>query len=618
MKTRLRTTVHAFVALALLCIYGGTAYELRMRRDITLEAARAANLGKAQVLAEHVLHVVRGAELIHDHVIFLMQEKRLDGLSQNGISGEMWEQVNRFPEIVSVVVLDAKGDMRFSSHPSVAPPNASDREYFIRHAKGEDFVIGPPILHRVTGTEVFTLSRAVRGRNQELRAVVLVGVERAYFERLFAQRGSGDVVSLLRADGTILTRRPQVPPGERFPSTTPLFKMLPASDTGSYEAVSPLDGKQRLFAYARAGDYPLYILASEVRSEVLENWYKDAFVAVLVLLGATLALVSAALLVLRALTRESAARERIEQNEKFLGAVLDSMSAHMAILARDGRIVATNKAWREFAAGNGFSGASDMIGQNYLDVCRKAASADSTEVVAGISAVMLGTLREFEHDYECHSPQERRWFTMKVTALEGRKGSVLVSHEDVTRLMEIEELMRQRAETDALTGIANRRRFLEQATREFALACRHRRPLAVLMFDCDHFKHVNDRYGHEAGDIVLAAVARCAQDQLRSTDLVARLGGEEFAVLLPETGGEGAGRVAEQLRRAVEQLRLPYRDAVLTITISLGVAEAEPATPSFEDVLRAADQAMYEAKRRGRNQVVSGAVAATVSADPGR
>jgi diguanylate cyclase (GGDEF)-like protein len=180
------------------------------------------------------------------------------------------------------------------------------------------------------------------------------------------------------------------------------------------------------------------------------------------------------------------------------------------------------------------------------------------------------------------------------------------------------ELIRLSA-VDGLTGIANRRRFDESLAREWKRAARSRGELSVLAVDVDFFKQFNDGYGHQVGDECLKAVARALEAQLRRpTDLVARYGGEEFFVVLPETGAGGARQVAEGLRQAVEALAITHGFSTVApwVTISVGVASgrAEPGQDSgFVALLKAADGALYEAKRQGRNRVAAAGGAALVS-----
>ena len=165
-------------------------------------------------------------------------------------------------------------------------------------------------------------------------------------------------------------------------------------------------------------------------------------------------------------------------------------------------------------------------------------------------------------------------------------------HEEIHRLTII----------DGLTGIPNKRHFQEFLEREVARALRHQRPLALVLFDIDHFKRVNDVHGHLAGDRVLCGVAALAAPEVRHEELVARWGGEEFAVVLPETDLAGATEFGERIRALVEKSAFEYDGESLNVTISVG-ATALHDGDSIETLLARADTVMYRAKHEGRNRV---------------
>lgn len=159
--------------------------------------------------------------------------------------------------------------------------------------------------------------------------------------------------------------------------------------------------------------------------------------------------------------------------------------------------------------------------------------------------------------------------------------------------------------TDALTGLFNRRRFSDVLRREFAVTRRYQNPLSCLMVDIDHFKKINDRFGHDMGDRVLKEVAQSLSQNLREVDLPARYGGEEFAVLLPHTPKINAVVVAERIANRVRQLAFQFRDESLSVTVSIGIASTTDVTTNEpEELLRMADIALYEAKRSGRDRAV--------------
>ena len=157
--------------------------------------------------------------------------------------------------------------------------------------------------------------------------------------------------------------------------------------------------------------------------------------------------------------------------------------------------------------------------------------------------------------------------------------------------------------SDSLTGLYNRRHWQERLDEELLRLRRRPSPMSLLMFDLDHFKRVNDEHGHQAGDQVLRKVGELVRATLRRTDVAGRYGGEEFAVLLPETDLEGALLVAERLREAAETTPVATAENHIRFTISAGVAEWHPDIDSSEALVAAADRALYEAKHGGRNRV---------------
>jgi diguanylate cyclase (GGDEF)-like protein len=159
------------------------------------------------------------------------------------------------------------------------------------------------------------------------------------------------------------------------------------------------------------------------------------------------------------------------------------------------------------------------------------------------------------------------------------------------------------ASRDTLTGLSNRRDFLEKAKREETHFKRAKRAFSLVLLDIDHFKNINDTYGHECGDAVLARVAREIEGALREQDIVARWGGEEFICLLPETGLDGSEHVAGKVRLAIADNGCRYGGSLITVTATLGVSLYDGSS-SLEECIRRADEALYQGKNQGRNRVV--------------
>jgi diguanylate cyclase (GGDEF)-like protein len=163
--------------------------------------------------------------------------------------------------------------------------------------------------------------------------------------------------------------------------------------------------------------------------------------------------------------------------------------------------------------------------------------------------------------------------------------------------------LRRLSNLDSLTSVANRRHFFELAEREFSRIRRYKHDMSIMMLDIDHFKNINDHSGHATGDKVLVAMVNLTLSKLRSLDAIGRLGGEEFAILMPETAIGQAMIVAERLRQSIET---EMSDEVPSITISIGVSSVIAEDKSFETALARADAALYQAKNEGRNTVRQG------------
>ena len=169
-------------------------------------------------------------------------------------------------------------------------------------------------------------------------------------------------------------------------------------------------------------------------------------------------------------------------------------------------------------------------------------------------------------------------------------------------LIETNEYLNQVARLDPLTGMANRRDMMTKLSNELKRSERYDHPVSTILLDIDHFKKVNDTYGHGVGDRVLIALAKILNSGIRETDSAARWGGEEFLICLPHTSPEDAEKVAEKLRRTIAENWIINEEEQIGITISAGVAEYKRQS-SMDDLIRAADDALYEAKEQGRNRV---------------
>ncbi len=240
----------------------------------------------------------------------------------------------------------------------------------------------------------------------------------------------------------------------------------------------------------------------------------------------------------------------------------------------------------------------DNIHQHVNSLVDQANSADS---LPGLQQLLQQSVEEITTQIDEYVAEANPRLLEAESRCQQLAGQVDELREEADKLKKALEQQQREANRDALTGLANRRAFDKLLAHEHRRWKRYERPLSVVFFDIDHFKSINDKYGHAAGDIALSAIAKILHKSLRENDFLARWGGEEFIALLPDTDQPAALEVAEKLRAAVMATRFHFHDSEVRVTISCGISEFggkdEP-----EQVLNRADEALYQSKSAGRNQ----------------
>jgi diguanylate cyclase (GGDEF)-like protein len=289
-------------------------------------------------------------------------------------------------------------------------------------------------------------------------------------------------------------------------------------------------------------------------------------------------------------------REIVEGKE-LLNFILESSPSDVVLAsAKDGKVFFINNQFRQRLGlqDEVQTIALDALFQNPEDGQRFLREIDRHGVLDGWEAV-LSQIKPF-------------WSTISARRLKvsGTPAQLLWSY-DISARKQLEEQLREMATTDELTGLSNRREFMNRGEALLAHCIRQGHSCAVMMADLDYFKRINDEHGHHIGDMSLKTFAKTFRKELRNFDLVGRMGGEEFAAILPETPIEKAWEVAERLRKAVARFEVPIlTGGSLSFTVSIGLAALKPGeNMSLDQLLRDADRALYGAKDAGRNAVVS-------------
>ena len=292
-------------------------------------------------------------------------------------------------------------------------------------------------------------------------------------------------------------------------------------------------------------------------------------------------------------------KERSDRAVALLSTAIDQSPAAAIITDRDGLIQYANP---KFLAMSGYA-REEIVGQNP----RVFKSGETPEEVyrdlwQTIRAGRVWT-GEFLNKRKDRTPYIVAAKISPILQKSGAIGGYLAIQEDITETRRLQQQLERMATIDGLTGTYNRSQFLHLFNQELRREERYGLPLCLLVFDLDHFKAINDNYGHQTGDRVLEEFSRVVSSTLRDTDIFGRLGGEEFGVVLLQTDREGAKLLAERLRIAVEKMRVVSEGSIIEVTVSIGGTQWERHDRKIEVIMNRADNALYEAKRKGRNQV---------------
>lgn len=323
------------------------------------------------------------------------------------------------------------------------------------------------------------------------------------------------------------------------------------------------------------------------------------------------------------ITERKHAEDALIRSEKAYRTLFENMPIGLYRTSIDGRILDANQALADMF---GYSDVSALLEKNVSELYAQPAIINKFKD----KVTRNGRLSAFEAEFR-NCNQETFWAEDYAHVIRDEDGTPLfyegslinvtdrkkaeddlkqvnkslrLAHFDLQQMFAKEQVL---ARTDSLTDLYNRRYFFELAMREFSASLRYQRPLTIILFDIDGFKQVNDTFGHALGDSVLAQVAQTAATRVRDVDVLARYGGDEFIILLPQTNEKQAFLIAERIRKTVASTPLENENSPFVITLSIGVAEIinSPQDECIEDVIRRADKALYKAKKNGRNHTAT-------------
>jgi len=606
-----------------LAVIAGAGWSLSHSRQAALRAARNDVTNLAALLAQDV----RGRLDAWDMLLLGLAERlEADGAAAPAVarlSHILTERVRQSQGLHLACITDAAGRVIASSNPDrVGQMDLSDRDYFayhVSHPQGGRF-LGLPIQSRFDGRWVVALSRRWNLPDGSFGGVVMTSTDLGEMEAGYRPLhvGAHGALALYMPPGVAVARSPPAPDRiGQYNAVEGRRVMQNMANGAGVERYRPtIDGVERLYAFKRVDGYDLLQVVGLATDEILGDWWRELQETVAVALGVLLLTGLLAVHLLRLM--------RHRRDERMAYRLLADNATDM-ILCMDTQMIRryVSPACRDIL---GYEPA-ELVGTSPLDVSHPD---DLEHMRTAFEAVLAGTERRSTNNRIRHKKGHFVWVDTQLKRIVSPRGQtigIIGALRDATarKVAEIALENANRhlaalAKSDGLTGLANRRHFDEVLDQELRRAQRVGSPLALIMLDVDRFKLFNDRYGHPAGDSCLRTIADAVVEALhRPADLAARYGGEELAVVLPDTDAEGARHVAERIAEALRAAAITHADGIDGIvTASIGIAvhlpgsASAPPEPSALELMGgdgaaaligSADRALYAAKSGGRARI---------------
>lgn len=583
--------------LGSLLLLGLLEYMLQQSRlSIELEAAQRART-LALATAARLDGLFARTRLLIDELerVIEPEELRSDAPPPEARIAELGQWIDdlrrRNPELANIGYLDAQGRTyrlrdRDGKRLSLADTGHWRELQALGAAGAGRLIVSPAQPLRSTGKPGLVLLRGLYGRDRQLAGAIIAGIHVEHIEKILQSLSPGpdSVVLLTDRELLLVGRHPHI---EGAGTRRMTAVLQPGPDAQSHFAISSVDGKRRLGASIDLRDAPLRVSIRLAEEDYLASWNQHRRDLRLAMLALLLAALLAAALLLRAARVSQALR----RSEDLLGATLALLpTAALHASAPSLHVQHSNPA------------AQLLLDLSAQPGVRLDQLFDDAEQAEQLFAALQRDGVVGPQDASLRRGTQRFWATVQLRRLQD-SDDILMTLIDVDARHQREADLLEQSTTDMLTGVGNRRAFETEAARWLAHCRRHGEPLSLLLIDLDHFKTVNDRLGHAAGDQVLRAVADSLQLQLRSPDVLARLGGEEFVALLPNTELPAAQQVAQRVLGQLRSNQVQLQDGTrLSVTASIGVTACLPDETDIDWALARADAAMYRAKAEGRDR----------------
>lgn len=638
---RLRVTVIVGLALANLMVWGLSIDTLYRSRQLYEQRAQTQTQNIASAMDQNISGSIdkidQALQVVTDELEHQLAGK---GIDDTAMATLLARHEKRLPEVEAFRVAQADGLVILGRGVHLSERTSwVDRDYFsfLRDHAEAGLQISKPLIGRVGKQAIINFARRYKHPDGRFAGVVSAPVAVSYFSTILSQLdlGRNGSIILRDADLGLITRLPSIPdkPAGQMGNSAVSKDFRELFNTGArtatYYTAASADGMARMGTFSRLSKAPMVIIATVAKDDYLQPWEREVSRTLAMVASFTLLSLLLGGFLLRSLKQTEVNRQKLIEGRAFVHDVINSLTEHIAVIDSQGTLIEVNDAWQNFAKHNCTAPAQETgVGANYLTICdqsgQQGGDAQALEVAAGLRSLLNGTLAEFVQEYPCHSPTEQRWFAMHAVPLRGAiKGAVLI-HQNITerkqfeaaqqlahRQMEtqlakistLQVMLQEQAIRDPLTGLHNRRYLDETLPRELSRAKREGQPLAVILLDLDHFKMINDTYGHAAGDEVLKTLSDILMDGARESDVVCRYGGEEFLVVLPGMSPDQACQKVGIWQHRLAQAPTHFGAFTITVTLSAGVAGYPYHGADADTLVTRADAALYRSKAEGRNRV---------------
>ncbi|MGE5490111.1 MAG: diguanylate cyclase [Actinomycetota bacterium] len=540
------------------------------------------------------------------------------------LNQELIMHARQFPEILGYRIVDKVGNVLYTSQPDMPRTTAKGRSHFeeLKNDPGKGMVFSEVTVGRITGRPLLFVAFPILDGKGQFLGMVVAPVQVDYFQQLFdaVDLGENAAITLRRSDNArLVLRRPMRPDAvNRAVQDNPMHDRIVAGDKeGVIRFVAHLDKMERIYAYRRVGNYPFYVAAGVASRDYLGSWRSTAVISLLACAAIMLVLGVVMWRYGKLEEKEQKLARDLKKSEATYRSLLEAAPFPIVVADLGSSII---KYVNQRAVQWLQAGADQLLGHSARDLYPDPASRD--RIVAMLKE--QGDVRDAEVELR-QLNGDRRWaiISMELIEFDGesctfaafsdiseRKAAELAMvaanqrlQDQLAEIQRLQAALQEQAIRDSLTGLFNRRYLDETLEREVARSRREGSPLSLILMDIDHFKRINDTYGHQAGDLALKAVADLLLSDVRAEDVVCRYGGEEFLILLPGMPMSSAVERAEEWCRLIAGASLRHDDIELRLTASFGVAAYPEHARVPDQLTQCADRALYQAKREGRNRV---------------